>query len=156
MRTPRFTPDEHETLSNYVYPLARFCFCFWHISCKYCNWCISAKVWPTRWPPKLRWQFMKCSNWTHESRPLIGWFWNFLPLLRYQLQVLGQKPPDKKPPDKSHPDKSPPTISPRYKSPKKPKKNRGWIFFLGLVDSSQNRLVSTAYFAIISSILLRA
>ena len=64
--------------------------------------------------------------------------------------VLGQKPPDKKPPDKSHsdkshPDKIPPTISPQYISPKKSPKNRCWIFFLGLMDPSRNRLVSSAY-----------
>ena len=67
------------------------------------------------------------------------------------FKILGQKPPDKKTPDTSHPDKSPPTISPRYKCHKK---NRCWIFVLGLVDPSRNRLASTAYFAIISSIIL--
>ena len=55
---------------------------------------------------------------------------------------LGQKPHDKKPPNKS-----PPTISPRYKK-------IGAGFFLGLVDPSRNRLASTAYFSIISSITL--
>ena len=61
--------------------------------------------------------------------------------------VIGQKPPDKRPPDKSLP-----KISPRYKSPKKP--GAGYLF-LGLVDPSRNRLASTAYFAIIFSIILR-
>ena len=42
-------------------------------------------------------------------------------------------------------------MSPRYKSPKK---TRGWIFLLWLVDPSRNRLTSTAYFAIIASIIL--
>ena len=66
------------------------------------------------------------------------------------LMVLGQKPPDKKPPDKSLPDKSRPTISLQYKNPNK----TGARFFLGLVDPSRSRLASTAYFAIISSIIL--
>jgi len=36
----------------------------------------------------------------------------------------------------------------------KAKKKRVWIFFLGLVDTSRNKLASTAYFAIISSKIL--
>ena len=36
---------------------------------------------------------------------------------------------------------------------KKLKKSRGWIFFIGLVDPSRIRLVSTAYFASLFSIL---
>ena len=32
-------------------------------------------------------------------------------------------------------------------------KSRGWIFYLGLVDPSGNRLASTAYFAIVSSLV---
>ena len=32
------------------------------------------------------------------------------------------------------------------------KASRGWIFFFGLVDPSWNRLTSTAYFAIVSSV----
>ena len=66
--------------------------------------------------------------------------------------VLVQKPPDKNSSDKSHPDKSPPTNSSQYKNPKN---TRGWIF-LGLVDPSRKRLASTAYFAIISTIILGA
>ena len=48
--------------------------------------------------------------------------------------------------------KAPPTKSPWYKSKKK-KPGAGFIF-LGLVDPSRNRLVSTAYFVIISTIIL--
>ena len=65
--------------------------------------------------------------------------------------VLGQKPPRQKATGQKPPGKSSPTISPRYKSPKKTK---GWIFFLGFVDPSRDRLASTSYFAIISSIIL--
>ena len=61
------------------------------------------------------------------------------------------KAPRQKASDKSHPDKNPQTVSPRYKSQKKIGVG---IFFLGLVDRSRNRLASTAYFAIISSIIL--
>ena len=49
------------------------------------------------------------------------------------------------------PIQKPPYNKPRYKSTKK---TRDWIFFLGLVDPSQNRLASTAYFTIISLIIL--
>ena len=79
-------------------------------------------------------------------------FYSYLNIVEvtYIYMVLHQKPPDKKPPDKSSP-----TISPRYKSPPpKKSKNRGWILFLGLVDPSRNLLASTAYFTIISSIIL--
>ena len=81
--------------------------------------------------------------WKHEDM--------FLGCTKEYMNLV-QKPPDKKPPGESHPDKSPPTISPQYESPEKKKPGAG--FFLGLVDPNRNRLASTAYFVLISSIIL--
>ena len=66
---------------------------------------------------------------------------------RFQVKAPRQKTPRQKPPGQKPSDNKP-----WYKSPKK---NQGLdIFFLGLVDPSRNRLVSTAYFPTISSIIL--